>query len=99
MKLPNRIKTLLASIIISTICCICSANEKEFIDARTLQREGKYDEAILAFKACLSQDVAGDDVSPEQMFIYTLWGLYFRYLQEYLKLMIIYLYGIYYRNL
>lgn len=39
--------------------------------ARTLQNEGKYDEAILAFKACLSQDVAGDDVSPEQMFIYT----------------------------
>ena len=41
------------------------------MNARTLQREGKYDEAILAFKACLSQDVAGDDVSPEQMFIYT----------------------------
>lgn len=71
MKLPNRIKTLLASIIISTVCCICSANEKEFMHARTLQHEGKYDEAILAFKACLSQDVAGDDVSPEQMFIYT----------------------------
>lgn len=71
MNLPIRISTILLAFICSIIGCICSANEKYYQHARSLQRDGKYDEAISAFKTCLAQDINGNDISQEQMFIYT----------------------------
>jgi tetratricopeptide (TPR) repeat protein len=47
------------------------ANESLFKQARTLQREGKYEGAIVAFKDYLSQPILGDDFSNEQMSMYT----------------------------
>ena len=35
------------------ICCVCLANDTLFNQARALQRDGKYEEAIVAFKAYL----------------------------------------------
>ena len=53
------------------ICCVCLANENLFKQARTLQREGKYDEAIVAFKKYLSQPMHKEDFSNQQMVMYT----------------------------
>lgn len=57
--------------IFALICCVGLANESLFKQARTLQREGKYEEAIVAFKDYLSQPILGDDFSNEQMSLYT----------------------------
>ena len=53
------------------ICCVCLANDTLFKQARALQRDGKYEEAIVAFKAYLSQPMHRDDFSDEQMALYT----------------------------
>ena len=53
------------------ICCICLANDSLFRQARTLQREGKHGEAIVAFKAYLTKPVPGNELSNEQMVLYT----------------------------
>ena len=53
------------------ICCICLANDSLFRQARTLQREGKHGEAIGAFKAYLTKPVPGNELSNEQMVLYT----------------------------
>ncbi len=53
------------------ICSVCLANENLFKQARTLQREGKHEEAIVAFKNYLSQPINEDDLSNEQMVMYT----------------------------
>ena len=45
------------------ICCVCLANENLFKQARTLQREGKHGEAIVAFKAYLTKPVPGNELS------------------------------------
>ena len=51
------------------MCCTGLANDDLFRQARALQREGKPDEAIAAFKDYLSQPLA-DDVDGEQLAIY-----------------------------
>ena len=53
------------------VCCVCLANDDLFKQARTLQREGKYGEAIAAFKNYLTQPVPGNELSDEQMVRYT----------------------------
>ena len=53
------------------ICCTSFANDNLFKQARTLQRDGKYDEAIEAFKNYLSQPMNEDDFTNQQMVIYT----------------------------
>ena len=53
------------------ICCVCLAKDSLFKQARTLQREGKYEEAIEAFKNYLTQPVPGNELSDEQMVLYT----------------------------
>ena len=53
------------------ICCVCFANDNLFRQARELQRGGKYEEAIVAFKDYLSQPVPRNDLSNEQMVMYT----------------------------
>ena len=53
------------------ICCVCFANDNLFRQARELQRGGKYEEAIVAFKDYLSQPMPRNDLSNEQMVMYT----------------------------
>ena len=71
MSLPLGYKKIILFHIFALICCVGLANESLFKQARTLQREGKYEEAIVAFKDCLSQPILGDDFSNEQMSMYT----------------------------
>ena len=64
----KKILTLLTSIL---ICCASMANENLYRQARTLQREGKYDEAIEAFKSYLTQPTNAHNLTDEELFIYT----------------------------
>lgn len=47
-------RTILIFQILHLICSTTSANESLYQEARTLQREGKYDEAITVYKNYLS---------------------------------------------
>ena len=71
MSLPLGYKKIILFHIFALTCCVGLANESLFKQARTLQREGKYEEAIVAFKDYLSQPILGDDFSNEQMSLYT----------------------------
>ena len=64
----RRIMMLLAAVL---MCGAGFANEGLFGHARALQREGKYDEAIVAFKNYLLQQADGDDFAGQQVFLYT----------------------------
>ena len=71
MSIPLRYrKTVLFNTLI-LICSVCFANVNLFKEARTLQRNGKFEEAITAFKAYLSQPIHTNDLSNEQVVIYT----------------------------
>lgn len=52
------------------ICCTSIANDDLFRQARELQREGRFDEAIVCFRSYLSQPL-DDGASPEQLATYT----------------------------
>ena len=47
------------------------ASEGLFREARTLQRNGKHDEAITAFKSYLAQPVSEEDLDGQHLFLYT----------------------------
>ena len=64
----KRIQVLCAALLISLVGF---ANEALYKQARTLQRERKYDEAIEGFKSYLSQSIDRDDLTEEQLFLYT----------------------------
>ena len=64
----KRIQVLCAALL---ICLGSFANEALYQQARALQRERKYDEAIEGFKSYLSQSIDGDDLTEEQLFLYT----------------------------
>ena len=49
------------------ICCVFLANDNLFKQAKTLQRDGKYEETIVVFKAYLSQPMPENDFSNEQI--------------------------------
>ena len=53
------------------ICGGSFANETLFREARTLQRDGKHDEAIAAFKNYLEQPVGKDGLNGQQLIMYT----------------------------
>ena len=57
--------------ILLLICFNGIANEKLYTEARTLQHEGKYDEAIVGFKNCLLLPIDGDVITSQQMTFYT----------------------------
>ena len=57
--------------ILLLICFNGIANEKLYTEARTLQHEGKYDEAIVGFKNCLLLPIDGEDITSQQMTFYT----------------------------
>ena len=64
-------KTILIFHTLTLICCTSMANENLFREARTLQREGKYDEAIEAFKNYLRQPAEGDGITDKEQTLYT----------------------------
>ena len=53
------------------ISCTCVANENLFREARTLQRDGKYKEAIEAFKNYLTLPVDEEGLTDQQQNLYT----------------------------
>ena len=53
------------------ICGNVLANETLFKEAKGLQREGKYDEAIAGFKGILTQSTVAETLTDEQLFYYT----------------------------
>ena len=63
----KKILTILTSIL---ICCTSFANEDLFRQARTLQREGKHDEAIEGFKDYLSLPIGEDELIDKQLTLY-----------------------------
>ncbi len=53
------------------ICCTAFANENIYRQARALQREGKHDEAIVAFKDYLLQPVDESGLNEQQLLTHT----------------------------
>ena len=64
-------KTKLIFHMLILICCTSMASENLFCEARTLQREGKFDEAIDAFKNYLTQPAGKDGITPKEQTLYT----------------------------
>ena len=60
-------KHLLILITAITMCATCLANETLYRQARAWQREGKYHEAIGAFKEYLTQPIETDNFTEEQL--------------------------------
>lgn len=71
MKLPFWSKKILSTIALVLICCVSIASNDLFQQARVLQRAGKHDEAIEAFKNYLSQPTAEGELTQQQVRIYT----------------------------
>ena len=71
MSLQWRCRRVVLSHLFVLICSVCFANDNLFKQARTLQRNGEYDEAISAFGAYLSQPVYEDEFSDKDMALYT----------------------------
>ena len=71
MRLPLWVKKILLFHAFVVICCVSFANDNLFGQARKLQRDGKYDEAIEAFRNYLLQPIDEKDFGKEQMVIYT----------------------------
>lgn len=71
MNLPYWIKSILIFLMLMLTCNTSIANESNFQQARTLQREGKFDEAINAFKSILSQPVDEDKLTDQQVKLHT----------------------------
>lgn len=71
MRLPLWVKKILMLHAFVVICCVSFANDNLFGQARKLQRDGKYDEAIEAFRNYLLQPIDEKDFGKEQMVIYT----------------------------
>ena len=71
MNLLSWSKKLLLLFTAMLICGGSFANETLFREARTLQRDGKHDEAIAAFKNYLEQPVGKDGLNGQQLIMYT----------------------------
>ena len=71
MNLRFWYKSTILSLVLILVCGTSLANENLFKQARTLQHEGKLDEAIVAFKNYLSQPLNEDDLDEQQEFFYT----------------------------
>jgi tetratricopeptide (TPR) repeat protein len=52
-------------------CCACFASESLYQQARTLQREGKYGDAIATFQKILTQPVDEKDFDKQEYRLYT----------------------------
>ena len=71
MKFPFWSKRIQLLLSFALICCTCFANENLFREARSLQREGKFKEAIVAFKNYLTQPLNEDGLTNQDQFLYT----------------------------
>ena len=71
MKLLGYGRILLTVSIFTLQISISSANEGLFKEARTLQRDGHFDDAIAAYKDYLSQPSADDALSGDELAMYT----------------------------
>ena len=71
MKLHSWSKYIFIFIIAMLPYSTCHAHEKAFKEARELQRNGNFDEAIEAFKKYLSQPLIADDLPDRELFLYT----------------------------
>ena len=71
MQLLRVDRKILIFIVYALMCSVGFANDDLFVHARELQREGKYDEAIDAYKDYLLQPMDAKDISKEQMKTYT----------------------------
>lgn len=58
-------------ILFTLMCSAALAHADMFRQAKALQREGRYDEAIETFKDCLAQPVKGSELTDQQMFVCT----------------------------
>ena len=71
MKMPLLSKKIPTLLLLLLVSCTSFANELLFKEARTLQREGKFDEAIAAFKSYLLQSRSEEQLTQEQTAIYS----------------------------
>ena len=71
MKGSKQVKILLVFSILTLICLSLSASSVSVKDARALQREGKYDQAIESYKTYLTQPIEGNELSEEKFVLYT----------------------------
>ena len=71
MSHPLWCKRTLLCLTLLLACCTSFANETLYRQARKLQRDGKYDAAIEAFKKYLSQPTDGKTLSGEQLTLHT----------------------------
>ena len=71
MKQALTYKALLIISALAMISHIGSANERLFNEARSLQRSGQFDQAILAYKSYLSQPMSESDLKGKQLAMYT----------------------------
>ena len=65
------VKKILTIITALLVCAISFASESLYQQARTLQREGKHDEAIEAFKRYLVQPVDAADITDHELALHT----------------------------
>ncbi|MBR5541698.1 MAG: hypothetical protein IKU64_05005 [Bacteroides sp.] len=71
MSTPFWSKHILIFQALILICCTSFANENLFREARTFQHNGKFDEAIEAFKNYLTQPMNEDGLTEQEQILYT----------------------------
>ena len=64
-------KRILLCLTFSLMCCAGFAHENLYQNARALQREGKFDEAIDAYKDYLTRPISEDTFTAQQQRLYT----------------------------
>lgn len=71
MKTLARNRRIPTFVVAMLLCCIGTASESIYRQARALQREGKYDEAIASFKHYLSPSNDNANLDDHQVTLYT----------------------------
>lgn len=71
MYLPYCIKTTTLFCLIMLMCVTSFASEDLFLQARKLQRDGNYDEAIKTYKTYLTTPIEESELTDKQLFLYT----------------------------
>lgn len=71
MSLLNWSKRIIVFLVLLLVCSTGFAADSLFQQARTLQREGRFDEAIEAYKRCLVQPVDERKITEKELFFYT----------------------------
>ena len=69
LSINNKLVSFIAILLLSISTCL--ANDNLFKEAITLQRSGKYDEAIIAYKTYLSTPLSEEDLTKKIVAMYT----------------------------